>query len=346
MTEAVPSGEKPGKRGTLCRDRAGVRRSTAAGLTFCLVFFAMGLTAVSNTYAEPGSSGGPGADWAAQLQAAGSPADNGGWPADPQGVDDVARVSLTADVARIVPGRTFHLAVQFDLAPHWHTYWENSGASGSASEFTVTAPDGFTVGSPIHPRPKQFDQPEGAVFGFEDQAMVFLPITAPATVSPGSTQAFRVDVYYLVCDEICMIGTTQVDLALPIAGPGEDAGDVPPGVARHTRRLPLTPRTTRATVKDSTLTVEGVLPAAFAGKSAKVIAPAFFPVERSGVRYGEPVITIDADAKHYRVSVPLELSPQNTDEEQFNVRGLVTFGNRPDDPSHLVSIFMPTHTTR
>ncbi len=51
-----------------------------------------------------------------------------------------ATVTLLSEQVKAVPGQTLWLALRFELIPHWHIYWRNPGASGSAPLIRWTLP--------------------------------------------------------------------------------------------------------------------------------------------------------------------------------------------------------------
>ena len=65
--------------------------------------------------------------------------------AGPQ-VTEHATIELISETTQVVPGQTFYLALNFELEPHWHIYWENPGASGLPVEIEWELPEGFVAG--------------------------------------------------------------------------------------------------------------------------------------------------------------------------------------------------------
>ena len=52
-------------------------------------------------------------------------------------------VTLVSEQSNIEPGQTFWIGLHFELIPHWHIYWRNPGASGSAPVIRWTLPEGW-----------------------------------------------------------------------------------------------------------------------------------------------------------------------------------------------------------
>lgn len=134
-----------------------------------------------------------------------------------------ATLELSSDVAEIAPGQTFHLAVTFDMEPHWHIYWKNAGASGLAPEFDWDLPAGFEPGPIEWPAPKRISL-EGLVsYAHEDVTTYIVPIRAPADLAPGAEVPIRLDVSYLTCKDLCLPGDARLALTLK-AGTSQQPG--------------------------------------------------------------------------------------------------------------------------
>jgi len=259
--------------------------------------------------------------------------DPGAAPPAERTADDLVKVHLVADTTRIAPGQTFHLAVVFDIAPHWHIYWINAGDSGAPTEVEVAAPDGFRVGPVLFPRPRAFREPDGDTFGYEEQVALFVPVTAPATLDATTTGAFEftADVFFFVCSDVCLIGETTRSIRLPVA----DAAADPPGaggpagfdrLARHRRQVPRPLESqwgAAARVTDETLSITGP---AFGAREASL-----FPLKMPGVQIGATRIRIEGG--RFEITAPLLIRPQNAGGRPMMIGGVVALGGSRDGPS-------------
>lgn len=125
-----------------------------------------------------------------------------------------ATVELISETSVVVPGETFHLAVKFDLEPHWHIYWKNAGASGLAPEFTWTLPEGFEVGGVQWPAPERISL-EGLVsYGYEGTVTFIVPVTAPEDLGASADLPIQLEIFYLICKEMCLPGDASLKLRL------------------------------------------------------------------------------------------------------------------------------------
>ena len=66
-----------------------------------------------------------------------------GTPGPARAVEPKVRVELLSEVASIVPGETFWLALRQAIAPGWHTYWMNPGDSGEPPRIEWSLPNGL-----------------------------------------------------------------------------------------------------------------------------------------------------------------------------------------------------------
>lgn len=66
-----------------------------------------------------------------------------------------ATVTLLSEQPQATAGQTLWLGLQFKLIPHWHVYWRNPGASGTAPVIHWTLPAGWKAGDIHWPVPKR-----------------------------------------------------------------------------------------------------------------------------------------------------------------------------------------------
>lgn len=125
--------------------------------------------------------------------------------------------ALISEVAAIAPGQPFTVALRMRMDPHWHTYWKNPGDSGLPTSIDWTLPPGFSAGPIQWPAPQRIEL-EGLVsYGYEGEAWLLVDITPPASLRPGTRAVLRARVDWLECKEICMPGTAELELSLPVA---------------------------------------------------------------------------------------------------------------------------------
>jgi thiol:disulfide interchange protein DsbD len=124
---------------------------------------------------------------------------------------------LIAEVVGIpANGGKISLALRQRMQPGWHTYWRNPGESGEPTNIAWTLPPGFTASEIIWPYPHRIPFGELANYGFSDEAFLRIEVSVPQGLKSGDTVAFKGDVTWLVCKDICIPEKATLDLALPV----------------------------------------------------------------------------------------------------------------------------------
>src|SRR5262249_59277346 len=86
---------------------------------------------------------------------------------------------------------------------------------------------GFTLGEFAWPPPERIRVGPAMTFGYSDEVVLPLPVTAPRELTPGARVTLRGQASWLVCEKICVPEEAPVALTLPVT-----AGTPPP----HARR--------------------------------------------------------------------------------------------------------------
>jgi DsbC/DsbD-like thiol-disulfide interchange protein len=143
--------------------------------------------------------------------------------AQPAG-SELVKAELLADVAQIEPGKPFTVGVLLKIAPQWHVYWKNPGDGGAPTRLQFKLPSGFSVGEINYPVPVQFEQPGNIVgYGYEDEVMLTATITPPKTLKPGASVSLQAGASWLVCHDVCIMGSKDLRLELPVAETAQPA---------------------------------------------------------------------------------------------------------------------------
>lgn len=136
-------------------------------------------------------------------------------PADPYAGTVTAR--LLAEVEAIAPGQPFTVAVEIDMAEGWHTYWENGGDAGLATDVAWTLPAGFEAGPLLFPVPHRYEEEGDLVtFGYADRVRLLAEIVPPAELPAGERVEIRGAVSWLQCKDLCIPGGADVSVRLPV----------------------------------------------------------------------------------------------------------------------------------
>jgi len=131
-----------------------------------------------------------------------------------------AKVTLLAEPAQAAPGQTLWLGLHFELIPHWHVYWRNPGASGTAPVIRWTLPDGWAAGDIRWPVPKRIRVGPLTNYGYEDNVTFLVPVQVPEGALPAGPLTVTADADWLVCRVECIPETGR--LRLQINDPGAE----------------------------------------------------------------------------------------------------------------------------
>ncbi|HPF13973.1 MAG: hypothetical protein H6830_11110 [Planctomycetes bacterium] len=125
---------------------------------------------------------------------------------------------MLLDVEALVPGQQAHLVAALTVPKDWHIYWESPGEAGMATFVEVHGPKGWTIGRPIFPGPKLYRDAQGNVCHvLEGEVGFFVPVVAPEDAVPGTEATFQVEMQWLQCQEICLLGGFKTEVRYPIA---------------------------------------------------------------------------------------------------------------------------------
>jgi thiol:disulfide interchange protein/DsbC/DsbD-like thiol-disulfide interchange protein len=128
----------------------------------------------------------------------------------------IVTASLVSDTSAIVPGKPFEVGVLLEMAPGWHTYWEYAGDAGLPTSIAWTLPDGFVAGPIQWPLPHRVIEPgDIEVYAYKDKVLLLSAIVPPANITE-KTVTLRANVDWLVCEQICIPGSANSELSLPV----------------------------------------------------------------------------------------------------------------------------------
>ena len=176
------------------------------------------------------------------------------------------QVELLSEVAAVVAGEPFRVALRQRIAPGWHTYWMNPGDSGEPPRIEWDLPSGFRAGEFVWPLPERISVGSAMTYGYSNEVVLPMAMTPPANLPAGKNVTLRGRASWLVCEKICVPEEAPVALTLPVAA-GAPSLD-PRGaalIAAARRNVPTAspwPASFVATPADVTLTVKasGLMP--------------------------------------------------------------------------------------
>lgn len=126
------------------------------------------------------------------------------------------QAELVAETDSLRPGQPAWIAVVLTMEPGWHVYWHNPGDSGLSTTIRWDLPGSFDIGPIEWPAPSAFAGSEVTSYGYEGQVMLMSRVTPSADASTAKPAMLGATVKWLECREICLNGSTEVRLELPI----------------------------------------------------------------------------------------------------------------------------------
>jgi thiol:disulfide interchange protein len=128
---------------------------------------------------------------------------------------ELVKAELLADTSAIIPGQPFTVGLLLRMVPGWHTYWKFPGDAGIPTEINWHPPPGWKVGEIQWPIPQKTNDPgDIQTYGYQDEVLLIQQITPPAKID-ASTIKLLADANWLVCERICIPGSTTLQLELP-----------------------------------------------------------------------------------------------------------------------------------
>jgi thiol:disulfide interchange protein len=252
---------------------------------------------------------------------------------------ELVQAQLLADTTAVVPGKPFTAGLLLRMVPNWHTYWKFPGDAGISTEVKWKLPDGWKAGEIQWPIPLKLIEPGDIhIYGYHDEVLLLQEITPPASLKDSSVQ-LAAEASWLVCEKICIPGSANVKLDLPIAAQNAPAnGEL---FAKYRRSLPQNwPETNVARVNwqregaELRLTVESAA-------LANYPAADFYPAPEANVVVGHPTTERGADGK-ITFRVPIE----TTDKNVTALSGIVVFGQNDNGADRNAwSLVAPTVAT-
>jgi thiol:disulfide interchange protein DsbD len=128
---------------------------------------------------------------------------------------DHMEAELISEQLSWAPGERAWVALRLRHEPHWHSYWINPGDAGAATRIQWTLPPGFAAGPIEWPAPRLIPLPPLANYGYEGEVLLLVPIHVPQGAPPG-TATLQAHADWLVCNDVCIPGGGDFQLALPM----------------------------------------------------------------------------------------------------------------------------------
>ena len=236
---------------------------------------------------------------------------------------ELVKAELLADANVIVPGKPFTVGLLLRMAPGWHTYWAFSGDAGLPTELKWKLPSGWKVGEIQWPIPlKTIDPGDIETYGYENEVLLMQKITPPQKIDDQSVK-LSADANWLVCEKICIPGSTTLQLELPVSTTSQPANSQL--FARYRRLFPKSwPESNVATPNWSKVGSDLRLKITSETLS-KYPALDFFPFPGEGILVGHP--SVESRNKNEVIfRIPIESPAKNLS----SIPGLVVYSQQPN----------------
>ena len=130
------------------------------------------------------------------------------------------RVSLVSERPYLVAGQSARFALKLVPDDGWHTYWKNPGDTGIASQLSWQLPADFRAGDLEWPVPERIDYQGATNFGYHGETWLFNQLAIPPSAKNNDSSpteiTLKAQAQWLLCKEICIPGTADLQLRLPV----------------------------------------------------------------------------------------------------------------------------------
>jgi thiol:disulfide interchange protein DsbD len=137
------------------------------------------------------------------------------------------QASLEAQASAYQPGQALRVSLRLRHQPGWHSYYKDPGDAGLPTTLDWQLPPGVSAGAIEWPAPERFTAPGGLKSqGYTGD--LSLPVVV--TVGAGFHQPLlhlAARASWLACAQVCIPGSAELALDLPIASPGQPAQPAP-----------------------------------------------------------------------------------------------------------------------
>ncbi|WP_293373460.1 protein-disulfide reductase DsbD domain-containing protein [Nevskia sp.] len=130
---------------------------------------------------------------------------------------DHVEAELLAEATALVAGADNSLALRLTPEAGWHVYWRNPGDSGLATTLSWTLPDGVLAGDLQWPYPHRETLGPIVNYGYAESVLMPVSVNIAADVVTPEPLLLRAKAKWLVCKDICIPGSADLELALPLA---------------------------------------------------------------------------------------------------------------------------------
>ncbi len=225
---------------------------------------------------------------------------------------DHVEVELIAERDALTAGNDNWVALRMRPDAGWHVYWRNPGDSGIATKLEWQLPAGVVAGQIHWPYPHRHSLGDLTNYGYGEETLHLVPLQ----VSPGTTGTvqLKAQAKWLVCKDVCIPGTADLNLQLPVAASAKADPDWAPSFATARSELPIPARDWEARFQ---ITDDQLSLALAAAALSKADAVEFYPYANDLVSHAAPQRIEHESADRLRMSQMLSAyfvdTPQQVD---------------------------------
>jgi thiol:disulfide interchange protein DsbD len=123
------------------------------------------------------------------------------------------------------PGSTVLAGIELRMEPEWHTYWKNSGDSGSATEVKWQLPSGVKAAPLQWPLPRKLTESTNLMtYVYDDRVVLLVPLTLSQDLPPGPLP-LKAGLTWLECKTSCIPGEQDIKATLTIGSESKPSKD-------------------------------------------------------------------------------------------------------------------------
>ena len=149
----------------------------------------------------------------------------------PQGstrsVPSPVTAELISEHASIQPGGKTRIGVHIEIEEGWHIYANDPGDAGLPTKISWSANVGASFSELYWPTPQEFLDPGNIrTFGYSGTVVLYSTVHPHSWRETPSELTVYADVKWLACKDLCVPGSAQLELTLPVS-------DQPPVFSTH-----------------------------------------------------------------------------------------------------------------
>ncbi|MFT6558141.1 protein-disulfide reductase DsbD domain-containing protein [Sneathiella sp.] len=146
----------------------------------------------------------------------------------------VSKTNLISDVQAVGDDAVIMMGLHIALNKGWKTYWRSPGDAGIPPQFNWSGSQNIEKVEVLWPKPIEFSSAGLSSWGYKDEVVFPLRVTLK---QPGHAVRANLDVFYGVCEMVCIPVKQEVALSLP-QGPAVTSKDAPL-IKLFAERVPL-----------------------------------------------------------------------------------------------------------